>query len=311
MEAVYRHRTVLLEAAVEALAVRPDGRYVDGTYGRGGHAAQLLERLGPQGRLLVLDRDPQAIAVAHRCHGDDPRVVVVQAAFSTLPAQVAQLGWSGQVDGLLLDLGVSSPQLDEAGRGFSFRHDGPLDMRMDPTTGESAAAWLARVDEGEIAQVLAEYGEERFARRIARALVAARSEAPVTRTAQLARLVASAVPTRERHKDPATRTFQALRIRVNDELGELERLLPALPELLAVDGRLVIISFHSLEDRRVKRFMRDEARGQAHPPGLPVTGWLRAPRLALCGKAVRASEAEVADNPRARSAVMRVARRVA
>lgn len=305
------HRPVLLEESLAALAIRPDGFYLDGTFGRGGHARALLARLGSAGRLLVLDRDPEAVAVAQSLAAEDPRLSVEQAPFSRLGEVARRRGLLGSIDGLLLDIGVSSPQLDQPGRGFSFIAEGPLDMRMDNRGGETAAQWLARAQEAEIVQVLRDYGEERFAGRIARALVRARTEAPILTTTQLARLVAAACPTREPGKHPATRTFQALRIQVNRELDELSAALAAVRDLLTIGGRLVVISFHSLEDRIVKRFMRDQARGPQYPRGVPVLaseaqGWLRP-----LGKAVQASAAEVAANPRARSAVMRVAERLA
>jgi len=301
----------LLEESLAALAIRPDGVYLDGTFGRGGHARALLARLGSAGRLLVLDRDPEAVAVAQALAAEDPRLLVEQAPFSRLRDVAGHRGLLGSIDGLLLDIGVSSPQLDQAGRGFSFAAEGPLDMRMDNSSGETAAQWLARAQEADIARVLRDYGEERFAGRIARALVWARSEAPILTTTRLAKLVAAACPTREPGKHPATRTFQALRIQVNQELDELCAALAAVRDLLAIGGRLVVISFHSLEDRIVKRFMRDQARGPQLPRGVPVRasetqGWLRP-----LGKAVGASAVEVAANPRARSAVMRVAERLA
>jgi 16S rRNA (cytosine1402-N4)-methyltransferase len=302
------HRPVLHDAALEALAIRPDGLYIDGTYGRGGHAAAILERLGPEGRLWVVDRDPEAVAAAREQLGEDARVTIIADSFAHLGDHLEAAGLNGSVDGILLDLGVSSPQLDQGERGFSFRHDGPLDMRMDPTRGEDAASWLARVEEKELVRVLRDYGEERFARRIARAIIAARAEEPITTTGRLAALVAEAVPRREPGRDPATRTFQALRIAINDELGELDRVLPVALEALTRGGRLAIISFHSLEDRRVKRFMRDEARGDA-PPDMPLREDQIRRRLTLVGGARRADEAEVDENPRARSAVLRVAER--
>ncbi len=309
--AIHEHRPVLLEESLEALVIPPDGTYLDGTFGRGGHARALLARLGAKGRLLALDRDPEAVAVGRALADQDPRLMVEQAPFSTAAAVASRHGVLGAIDGILLDIGVSSPQLDEAGRGFSFAAAGPLDMRMDNSTGETAAQWLARAKEAEIAQVLHEYGEERFSRRIARALVTARAEAPILTTQRLASLVAAASPTREPGKHPATRTFQAIRIQVNHELDELRSCLAGVRELLAVGGRLVVISFHSLEDRIVKRFMRDAARGEQFPKGVPVRAreiqsWLRP-----VGKAVHASLAEVAANPRARSAVMRVGERLA
>ncbi|OOG26464.1 16S rRNA (cytosine(1402)-N(4))-methyltransferase [Thioalkalivibrio denitrificans] len=304
------HRPVLLEEAVEALAVRPDGTYVDATFGRGGHSGRILERLGPRGRLIALDRDPQAAAEAHRRFGADGRFHFERCSFDMLQQVTDRLSVTGKLDGVLLDLGVSSPQLDDPNRGFSFQTDGPLDMRMDPDSGESAAAWLAHAPEAEIAQVLKEYGEERFARRIARRIVETRRDTPIERTGQLAEIVAAAVPSRERHKHPATRTFQAIRIRVNDELESLRRCLAQLPALLAPGGRLAVISFHSLEDRLVKRFMREQAEGERLPRGLPVREGRRGQTLRLVGRAVRPAEEEVKANPRARSAVLRMAERL-
>lgn len=306
------HRPVMPGAVLDALNVKPDGIYIDGTFGRGGHARLILDRLGPEGRLLIIDRDPLAIVAARDEFAHEPRVFIVHERFGELAGVVARQNWLGQVAGILFDLGVSSPQLDDAGRGFSFRGDGPLDMRMNPREGMSAATWLAQAEQEQIAQALWQYGEERYARRIARAIVEARGQAAITRTAELAALIAEAVPTRERHKDPATRTFQALRIVVNNELGELERGLDATLAALAPNGRLVVISFHSLEDRMVKRFMRDHARGLQLPPGIPVTGrGSTGSALRIVAKALKASAQEVADNPRSRSAVLRVAERLA
>ncbi|RUL76653.1 16S rRNA (cytosine(1402)-N(4))-methyltransferase RsmH [Dyella choica] len=302
-----QHIPVMLNEAVEGLAVRAGGSYLDGTFGRGGHARVVLSRLGADGRLLVMDRDPQAIATAQAAFAGDPRVSIRHANFSTLAE------WdetAAGLDGVLLDLGVSSPQLDEASRGFSFLADAPLDMRMDPTQGESAADFLAHADEREIADVLWLYGEERFSRKIARAIVERRKEAPITRTGELAALVERLIGRREPGKHPATRTFQALRIRVNGELGALERGLEAALERLKPGGRLSVISFHSLEDRMVKQFIRDHSgRVQGSRRGPPVAA---APaRLAAVGKAQFPSEAEQAANPRARSAVLRVAEKLA
>jgi 16S rRNA (cytosine1402-N4)-methyltransferase len=303
------HRTVLLEGAVEALRIRVGGRYVDATFGRGGHSREILSRLNQAGRLLALDRDPEAIAAAQEL--SDPRFTAIHAGFGDLRAVVVRAGWGG-VDGVLVDLGVSSPQIDSAERGFSFRFDGPLDMRMDTSRGQTAAEWLAQASEAEIGEVIRRHGEERFAKQIARAIVAARSSGPVDRTRQLAEIVAKAVPTREPHQDPATRTFQALRIHINKELEELEVMLPQCVELLNDGGRLVVISFHSLEDRIVKQFMRAQSRPDALPSRLPVRAAdLPAPRMRLIGKPVYPSEREIAANPRARSAVMRVAERIA
>ncbi len=300
----------MLAEVLEALAVKPAGRYLDATFGRGGHAAAILARLGTAGRLLVMDQDPEAVASARERFGDDPRVVIVHANFARLEAVVAAQGWCGCLDGILLDLGVSSPQLDDPHRGFSFRHDGPLDMRMDTTAGESAAQWLARATEREIARVLREYGEERHARRIARAIVAARREAPIRTTARLAEVVAAAHPAWEAGRHPATRSFQALRIHVNRELEVLPEALVQAVRVLAPGGRLAVISFHSLEDRIVKRYLRRCARGEALPRGIPARESRRDLTLRLLGRARRPAAAEVAANPRARSAVLRVAERL-
>lgn len=304
------HVPVLADEALAALDVVPAGRYVDATYGRGGHSGRVLERLGPDGRLLALDRDPEAVADARLRFGDDPRFEIVRADFAALGAVLAaRAGWPGAVDGLLLDLGVSSPQLDVAERGFGFSRDGALDMRMDPDGGASAAEWLAAVEEGELARVLKDYGEERYARRIARAIVEARAETPLTRTAQLADVVKRAHPRWERHHHPATRTFQAIRIRVNDELGALGAVLAEAARALRVGGRLVVISFHSLEDRLVKRALRRPPPDASVPRHLPPPPSAPHPWRAL-GKARQASRDELERNPRARSATLRVAERV-
>ena len=305
--AVNEHAPVMLEEALLALAPRDDGAYVDATFGRGGHSRALLAQLGKQGALLVIDRDPQAVAAARETLGADPRVTIAHASFSRLDELVAESG--RPADGILLDLGVSSPQLDDAARGFSFMRDGPLDMRMDPGAGEGAAAWLARADEREIAAVIWRYGEDRHARRIARAVVAARTAAPLATTGQLAEVVARAVPRREPGRHPATRTFQALRIHINRELEELEAALPRAVAALAPDGRLVAISFHSLEDRLVKRFLRRESRDDPAWAGMPQVPPAARARLSLVGRAVFPSEQEKARNPRARSAVLRAAER--
>ncbi|HFC53003.1 MAG TPA: 16S rRNA (cytosine(1402)-N(4))-methyltransferase RsmH [Gammaproteobacteria bacterium] len=307
----FGHHPVLLEEAMDALAIREEGIYIDGTFGRGGHSGAILRRLGPRGRLLALDKDPEAVQAGLERFAAESRFVVRQGSFTAMEQLVRERGWQGRVAGILLDLGVSSPQLDDARRGFSLRRDGPLDMRMDPGSGTSAARWLAGAGEGEIARVLREYGEERFARRIARRIVARRAAGrPVESTAQLAELVAACMPRREPGKDPATRTFQAIRIHVNRELEELEELLRQVPRMLAPGGRLAVISFHSLEDRLVKRFMRNEARGDRYPPDLPVTLEQVRPRMRLVGRAIRAGAAELARNQRARSAVLRVAERL-
>jgi 16S rRNA (cytosine1402-N4)-methyltransferase len=305
------HAPVLLDAALDGLRVMAEGCYVDGTFGRGGHARAILARLGSAGRLYALDRDPEAVAHARAAFGDEPRLYVERGSFADLLDFAERQGIAGRVDGLLLDLGVSSPQLDDPSRGFSFQSDGPLDMRMDPGSGESAADWLARASEREIATVLRDYGEERFASRIARAVVQARTTVPLRTTAALAALVARASPARDPHKHPATRTFQAIRIYVNRELEALAQCLEQSLKVLAGGARLVVISFHSLEDRIVKRFMRDRARGEVLPRGLPVTGTPAPGELRLVGKAIRPDAAEVAANPRARSAVLRIAERVA
>jgi 16S rRNA (cytosine1402-N4)-methyltransferase len=304
---VSQHQTVLLREAVEALEIKPSGTYVDGTFGRGGHSRAILEQLGPQGRLLALDRDPQAVAVARAIN--DQRLTMLHHSFGELTEALQQVGIDA-VDGVLLDIGVSSPQLDEGERGFSFRFDAPLDMRMDTTQGETAAEWLARAEIRDITEVIRNYGEERFAFQIAKKIVAARSERPVATTGQLATLVREAVRTRELGQDPATRTFQALRIHINQELEQLALALPQARDVLNPGGRLVVISFHSLEDRIVKRFMRDEAAPDDLPKNFPLkVSQLPPPRLALVGKAIKPAAAETAANPRARSAVMRVAER--
>ncbi len=305
------HTPVLLDEVLAGLSVRPDGRYCDATFGRGGHTAAILGALGPAGRVVAIDRDPEAIRAGRRRFAAEARLTLVQGSFGSLEERVRAAGFEGELDGVLLDLGVSSPQLDEAARGFSFMQDGPLDMRMDNESGQSAAQWLAKAGEREIADVIRGLGEERFARRIARAIVAARAEAPITRTAALAALVAEAVPTREPGKHPATRTFQAIRIHVNGELDALEAVLPQAVRLLAPGGRLCLISFHSLEDRIVKRYIRREEQGDPVYAGLPnVPAHARA-RLKRVSGAVMAGENEVRANPRARSAVLRVAERLA
>ncbi|WFF43328.1 16S rRNA (cytosine(1402)-N(4))-methyltransferase RsmH [Salinicola endophyticus] len=306
----YRHTSVLLDGAVEALVQAPNGCYLDGTFGRGGHSRAILERLAPDGRLLAIDRDPAALAAAAAI--SDPRFDIRPGVFAELDQHAAAAGLMGKLDGVLLDVGVSSPQLDDPERGFSFLRDGPLDMRMDPSSGVGAAAWIARSDEQEMARVFKTYGEERFAKRIARAIVAARREAPIARTQQLAEIVKAAHPAWEKGKHPATRVFQAIRIHLNDELGQLERALSAALETLAPGGRMVVISFHSLEDRLVKRFIRDQSRGDTHlPRGMPIREDQLNKRLKPVGKALRPGEREVDGNPRARSAVMRIAEKLA
>jgi 16S rRNA (cytosine1402-N4)-methyltransferase len=309
-----QHLSVLLEEAVTAWLTRPDGFYVDGTFGRGGHSRHLLQQLAPAGRLLGIDKDPRALAAGEQLATIDPRFSICHGSFTELPeflhSYQADPGFQG-VDGILVDLGVSSPQLDDPERGFSFMQDGPLDMRMDTTRGLSAAEWLARAPEEEISDVLYHLGEERHSRRMARALVKARQEQPITRTGQLAELIKAANPSWEKHKHPATRAFQAIRIHINRELDDLKQLLTQAVDLLAPGGRLVVISFHSLEDRIVKRFMRDAARGDAHlPQGVPFRQEELHPTLKLISKAVKPSAAEIQQNPRARSAVMRVAEKL-
>ena len=305
------HTPVLLDEVLAGLAVQAAGHYCDATFGRGGHTTALLARLGSAGRVCAIDRDPEAIAAGRERFASEPRLTLVRGSFGRLEERVRAAGLEGELQGVLLDLGVSSPQLDEARRGFSFMQDGPLDMRMDNESGISAAQWLARAGEREVAEVIFRFGEEKFSRRIARAIVAARSTMPIVGTRQLADIVSGAVPAREPGKHPATRTFQALRIHVNRELEEVEAALPQAVKLLAAGGRLCVISFHSLEDRLVKRFMRREAQGDPVYAGLPDIPPHARPRLRLVGGAVMPGETEVAANPRARSAVLRVAERVA
>lgn len=309
-EQPFAHQTVLLQSAVDELVTAADGCYVDGTFGRGGHSRLILQRLAPAGHLLGVDKDPQAIAVGEQLAQDDSRFSIWHGSFADLAVAVSRQGWS-QVTGILMDLGVSSPQLDDASRGFSFMRRGPLDMRMDTTQGLSAAEWLNSADEKAIADVLWRYGEEKFSRRIARAVVTQRQETPLSTTTELASLISDAVPRKDKHKHPATRSFQAIRIFINRELEDLELGLQAAVDLLAPGGRLVVISFHSLEDRIVKRFMRNLARGPQLPRGLPVTADQAESPFRLVGKAAKAADEEVADNVRARSAVMRVLERKA
>ena len=305
------HQPVLLTETMELLAVRQGGSYVDGTFGRGGHSRAILERLGATGRLLAIDRDPDAVAAARALAVADPRLQVEHAEFSRLGELVRRHGLAGRVDGVLLDLGVSSPQLDVPERGFSFLQDGPLDMRMNPqSTTPTAARWLAGAPAREIAKVLWDFGEERFARRIARAIVQARRERPIERTTQLAELIAKAHPDWEKGRHPATRSFQAIRIFVNRELDEIKVVLEQALEVLAPGGRMLVVSFHSLEDRLVKRFFKAGVRGDELPRGVPVTAEQQRPRLRLLGARVRAAEAEVAANPRARSAILRAAEKL-
>ena len=306
----YSHQPVLLKETLAGLVIQPDGVYVDGTFGRGGHAGAILASLGPEGRLLAIDKDPQAVQSAAKQFGNDPRFEIEQGTFTMLSEMIARRELTGRVNGLLLDLGVSSPQLDDSSRGFSFSEEGPLDMRMDPTSGISAAQWLEQADEREISDVLKTLGEERFARRIARAIVELRATEPLRTTRQLAELVATAIPRREKNKHPATRSFQAIRIFINQELDDIKAVLAQVLDVLAPHGRLVVISFHSLEDRIVKRFIRHEYQGEQPPIEFPLAGMDYQPRLKPIGKAVRAGKEEVAGNPRARSAVLRVAERL-
>ncbi len=307
--AEYQHITVLLNEAVDALAVREDGMYVDGTFGRGGHSRLILSRLGSQGRLIVFDKDPQAIEAAQKLAERDGRVTVVHDGFSSFQTTLDKLGIE-EIDGALFDLGISSPQIDDGARGFSFRFDAPLDMRMDPTRGMSAAEWIATASEQDLHEVIKNYGEERFSRQIARAIVAQRTESPIDTTRKLAQLVAQNVRTRERGQDPATRTFQAVRIFINRELEEVEAVLPQVMGRLKQGGRLAVIAFHSLEDRIVKQFVKKYSQ---HPP---LPRWaavkeadLPLPPLKAVGKAIKPGVEETAFNPRARSAVLRVAER--
>lgn len=303
------HVPVLLGPVLEGLDIKADGCYVDGTFGRGGHASAILARLGRNGKLIAIDRDAQAIASAPASLADDPRVQLIRDDFANLATCMGERGLKGQVDGLLLDLGVSSPQLDEADRGFSFLRDGPLDMRMDTQQRLDAAAWLASVEEKTLKKVLYEYGEEQEAPRIARAIIAARATAAIDTTGRLADIVASVVPAHARRKHPATKTFQAIRIFINDELRQLETALEQSIIVLRRGGRLCVISFHSLEDRIVKRFMRNASRESEQYRGMPVVPAEFQPRLRLVGKDIVANDAEIAINARARSARLRVAER--
>jgi 16S rRNA (cytosine1402-N4)-methyltransferase len=307
----FSHKAVLLDEAVELLVHDTNGIYMDGTFGRGGHSGLILQQLSSQGRLYAFDKDPLAIAQAQLMVAEDSRLSIAQTSFANMGEIAQQNNCFGEVQGILLDLGISSPQVDDASRGFSFQHDGPLDMRMNPDAGESAAQWIARADAEEIADVIYHYGEERFSRRMARAVVEYRKEQPITTTKQLASIIAAANPKWEKGKNPATRAFQGIRIHINQELKDLEVGLQTALEALAPGGRLVVISFHSLEDRIVKRFMREHAKGDSHiPRGLPVTEDQMKRRLKLLGKARKPSPNEIEINPRSRSAVMRVAEKI-
>ena len=305
-----QHVTVLLQEAVDSLVTSTAGFYVDGTFGRGGHSALVLQHLSPEGRLLGIDKDLAAIAVANERFAEDKRFEIAHGSFAELAELIEARGMTGKVDGVLLDLGVSSPQLDEAERGFSFQNDGPLDMRMDQTRGQSAADWVNNAAEDEIARVIKEFGEERFARRMARAIVNERQAKPFTRTKHLAEVIKAANPAWEKNKHPATRAFQAIRIHVNNELTDLDRVLEQALKVLAINGRLVVISFHSLEDRVVKRFIRRQELGDPVPRGLPIRDEQLNKRMRSCGKAIKASDGEVDANVRSRSAIMRVAEKI-
>lgn len=306
------HLPVLLNEAIAGLAIKKEGCYVDATFGRGGHSLKILQSLGEQGRLLALDKDPAAVALAHQkpfC--DDSRFVIEHAAFSQLGNLAAKHHFDGKVDGVLMDLGVSSPQLDNPERGFSFKREGPLDMRMNPQQGMDAAQWLNRADSTEIARVLREYGEERYARRIANAIVDARTIQPITTTQELASIIEKASPTREQKKHPATRTFQAIRIFINQELQELRECLEQCLQVMSVGGRICVISFHSLEDRIVKQFIAREAKGVDYPPELPIRDDQLKRRLRKVGSLIRPTSEEIVANLRARSARLRIAEKIA
>jgi 16S rRNA (cytosine1402-N4)-methyltransferase len=303
----FKHTPVLLNEILQGLKIHSDGVYIDCTFGRGGHSRAILDQLGENGRLLAFDKDPDAIAAVDEQLLDDPRFTLMHGSYTRLEETVKTMKFTKKVNGVFLDLGVSSPQLDDASRGFSFLRDGELDMRMDNSQGMTAAEWLNQATAEEIANVLYEYGDERFSRRIARAIVEQREEAPIMRTKQLADLVASAIPRKEKDKHPATRTFQAIRIFINRELEELDSVLTQAMNVLAANGRLLVISFHSLEDRIVKRFMRDQSRGVDLPREIPVTHDVFKSKLIIVGKPVRCQPGEIKNNPRARSAVLRIA----
>ena len=309
-EKVKPHQPVLLAQVIENLALKPDGIYVDATFGRGGHARAILEQLGPNGRLLVMDKDPVAIAYAKQYFSSDPRFTSYHGSFAQMEKFLTTENVFGQMDGILMDLGVSSPQLDEAERGFSFLREGKLDMRMNSASGIDAASWIATVSEKELARVFWEYGEERHSRRIARAIVKAREINPILTTTQLAEIIAIAHPAWQKGKNPATQCFQAIRIEINQELSDLQQGLKQSLAALKKGGRLLAISFHSLEDRLVKHFIQENERGEQFPPGLPIKQEFIRPRLKRLGRAIKASEAEIASNPRARSAVLRIAEKL-
>ncbi|PCJ20220.1 MAG: 16S rRNA (cytosine(1402)-N(4))-methyltransferase [Gammaproteobacteria bacterium] len=306
MNTLFQHTSVLLKEAIQGLNIRPDGIYIDGTFGRGGHSRVILEGLSQEGRLLVVDKDEAAIEYAQQQFGQDPRVIIRHGSFQEIGGYAEQLGWTRKVDGVLLDLGVSSPQLDDPDRGFSFSQDGPLDMRMNNANGLTLADWLQKVSMEDLALVLRNYGEERYAKRIARAVVEKSKEQAIEGTLQLAKIISEAHPRWEKHKHPATRSFQAMRIFLNRELEDLQEGLEYIAQILAEHGRLVAISFHSLEDRIVKRFIQYQIKGDEIPRGLPIMDTWE-PRFKKVGKAVKASKEEVDGNPRARSAIMRIA----
>ncbi|TPV56139.1 16S rRNA (cytosine(1402)-N(4))-methyltransferase RsmH [Aestuariibacter sp. GS-14] len=304
----FKHTSVLLQECLDGLAIKPDGIYIDATFGRGGHSGEILSQLGENGRLIAFDRDPQAIEAAQR-FADDKRFTIVHSAFGDMASVIEGMSLTGQIDGVLMDLGVSSPQLDDAERGFSFLRDGPLDMRMDTSRGLSAAEWLAEADEQDITQVIKEFGEEKFGKRIAYAIVNERKVKPITRTTELVKIIEQAMPVKDKFKHPATRTFQGIRIYINAELEQLRVGLKAATAILKPQGRLAVISFHSLEDRLVKRFMKEQSKGKAVPHGLPLTQReIDADKvLTLIGKAIKPGDDELAVNVRSRSAVLRVA----
>lgn len=308
MSESFKHTSVLLQECLDGLAIKPDGIYIDATFGRGGHSGEILSLLGEQGRLIAFDRDPQAIEAAKR-FADDKRFTIVHSPFADMADVIESMSLTGEIDGVLMDLGVSSPQLDDAERGFSFLRDGPLDMRMDTSRGQSAAEWLAEADEQDITQVIKEFGEEKFGKRIAHAIVNERKVNPITRTSELVRIIDQAMPVKDKFKHPATRTFQGIRIYINAELEQLRVGLKAATAILKPKGRLAVISFHSLEDRLVKRFMKEQSKGKAVPHGLPLTQQeIDADKvLSLIGKAIKPGEDELAVNVRSRSAVLRVA----
>ncbi|WP_125780806.1 16S rRNA (cytosine(1402)-N(4))-methyltransferase RsmH [Pseudoalteromonas rubra] len=311
MATEWQHISVLMAETLDALNIQPDGTYIDGTFGRGGHSGEILKRLNEQGRLQAIDQDPQAIAAAQK-FADDPRFSIAHNRFSHIESVARDAGLLGKVDGILLDIGVSSPQLDDAERGFSFMKDGPLDMRMNPTAGRSAAQWLSEAELEDMVFVIKKYGEEKFARRIATKIIETREHTEITSTKQLAELIDEAVPVKDKHKHPATRTFQAIRIYINSELEEIQTALQAALAVLKPGGRLVVISFHSLEDRIVKQFIKKQSKGEAVPRGLPLTDAQLKQNLTLkaVGKAIKPSQAEIDANPRARSSVLRIAEKL-